>query len=103
MTTTAIHNPSPVESIPDPATIRARLDEIRSEARILRELLPVAERRQRLATRQIKQPEVSKVIASVATRRQVHRRESRRRAHRCVDSSRRGNAACGCGSAVGRT
>lgn len=50
-------NPTPdrpplVESIPAPATIRARLDDLRAEARILRELLPVAERRQRMASRQ---------------------------------------------------
>ncbi|NLF70551.1 MAG: hypothetical protein GX575_16090 [Candidatus Anammoximicrobium sp.] len=57
MTVSAIDRPQLIESIPDPATIRQRLDDLRSEARILRELLPVAERRQRLATRQTKQRE----------------------------------------------
>lgn len=57
MTVSAIDRPQLVESIPDPATIRQRLDELRAESRILRELLPVAERRQRLATRQTKQRE----------------------------------------------
>ena len=56
-TSTAERQPL-VESIPDPATIRNRLDELRSEARILRELLPVAERRQRLVARQAQQREV---------------------------------------------
>ncbi len=41
-----------VESIPDPAIIRARLDELRAEARLLRELLPVAQRRKRLTAKQ---------------------------------------------------
>lgn len=58
MTVSAIDRPQLVESIPDPATIRNRLDELRSEARILRELLPVAERRQRLIARQASQREV---------------------------------------------
>lgn len=57
MTASAKTAPPIVEAIPDPATIRNRLDELRSEARILRELLPVAERRQRLATRQPKRQE----------------------------------------------
>ena len=57
MTVSEKSPPPLIESIPDPVTIRNRLDELRSEARILRELLPVAERRQRLATRQIKQRE----------------------------------------------
>jgi hypothetical protein len=57
MTVSEKSTPPLVESIPDPATIRNRLDELRSEARILRELLPVAERRQRQATRQTKQRE----------------------------------------------
>lgn len=48
MTVSKKNAPLLVESIPDPATIRQRLDELRSEARILRELLPVAERRQRM-------------------------------------------------------
>ncbi len=54
MTVCEKSTPPLVESIPDPATIRQRLDELRSEARILRELLPVAERRQRLTARQPK-------------------------------------------------
>lgn len=39
-----------VESIPDPATIRARLGELRGEARLLRELLPIARRHKKLST-----------------------------------------------------
>jgi hypothetical protein len=38
-----------VESIPDPDTIRKRIYEIRAEGRILRDLLPIAEKRQRLS------------------------------------------------------
>ncbi|NLF72449.1 MAG: hypothetical protein GX575_25725 [Candidatus Anammoximicrobium sp.] len=57
MIVSAIDRPQLVESIPDPATIRQRLDELRAEARILRELLPVAERRQRQALRHTQQRE----------------------------------------------
>ena len=54
--TVSVQSPPPlVESIPDPAIIRRRLDELRSEARLLRELLPIAERRARLATAKQKQ------------------------------------------------
>ena len=59
MTVSEKSTPPLVASIPDPATIRSRLDELRSEARILRELLPVAERWQRLATRQTEQREAA--------------------------------------------
>lgn len=52
MTTSTSDRQPLVELIPAPATIRARLDELHAEARILRELLPVAERRERLTKRQ---------------------------------------------------
>ncbi len=41
-----------VDSIPAPKAIRARLAEIRAEARILREILPAAERRERMTAKQ---------------------------------------------------
>jgi hypothetical protein len=40
---------SPVESIPEPQVIRRRLDDIRQEARLLKELLKTAEMRERIA------------------------------------------------------
>lgn len=41
-----------IDAIPDPADIRRRLDDLRREARILRELLRAAEQRQRMSEAQ---------------------------------------------------
>ncbi len=51
-TTSDISTERVANSLPDPGAIRARLAEIRQEARFLRELLPVAEKSARLASKQ---------------------------------------------------
>ena len=56
-TTNTLSNERVVDSLPAPKAIRARLAEIRTEARILREMLPAAERRARMTAKQ-KQEEV---------------------------------------------
>ncbi len=56
MTARAKNNPPVVEAIPDPAAIRNRLDELRTEARILSKLLPVSEQAQRMATKAVPAP-----------------------------------------------
>jgi len=38
-----------IDAIPDPADIRRRLEELRREGRVLRELLRAAEQRQRMS------------------------------------------------------
>lgn len=51
-TTSTISTKRVVDSLPPPEVIRARLAELRTEARILRELLPITERRAKMTAKQ---------------------------------------------------